>query len=463
MKTIAAPRHGAPPVLPLPADSRPAVSVVSAAYGLLVLIIATVLAAVNRQILILLADPMRHALALSDTKLGLLQGVGITLFAGLAAVPIGWLADRYGRRLLLALCVLVWTGATAACGFAVDFQSLLLATIGLGLGEAGLAPIVYGMLPDIVPERRRVMANGIYALAAILGAGLGIALSGRLIASLQGLRPLLPAALQGLDDWRLAFVVVGAPGPLVSLLILLVRVRPAGSVADSDSAASRVGVAAYLRANLRTVVGLFGGTGLAQLGLAALANWVPVVVARSFGASAVQIGQGIGGAYLAGTVAGAAFGALTVRKLGRRLGVATPMRVLAIGLAVGAIAALLMLAAHSALQIYLLFALQVASMIAGSVLVPTLLQDMTPAALRSRVIAVGTLVAVGLSSLSPVLVGLLSDALQPMPQALLVAAAAVSAASLALGSVLMKSAEAAFVRTVQRYHPELADADQTTR
>jgi hypothetical protein len=92
--------------------------------------------------------------------------------------------------------------------------------------------------------------------------------------------------------------------------------------------------------------------------------------------------------------------------------------------------------------------------------VPTLLQDMTPAALRSRVIAVGTLVAVGLSSLSPVLVGLLSDALQPMPQALLLAAAAVSALSLGLGSLLMKSIEGAFVRTVQTYHPELADADQ---
>ena len=75
----------------------------TAAYALLVLVTAAIFAAINRQILVLLAEPIRQSLGLSDTQLGLLQGLAVTLFSGLAAVPIGWLADRFGRRQLLAV------------------------------------------------------------------------------------------------------------------------------------------------------------------------------------------------------------------------------------------------------------------------------------------------------------------------------------------------------------------------
>lgn len=424
-------------------------------YGLLVLIVATVFGAIDRQILVLLAEPMRHSLALSDTKLGLLQGVGITLFAGVAAVPLGWLADRYGRRLLLAACVLVWAGATAACGLAQDFPALFLAAAGLGIGEAGLAPIVYGLIPEIVPERRRVLANGIYALAAILGAGLGIGLSGTLVQSLDSIRPLLPASLSGLESWRLAFLAVALPGPLVAAAILLIRLHPQRATAHEQAQAADASLADYVRVHLRTMVGVFGGVGLAGLGLAASGNWVPIIATRSFGASAVEVGQGVGAAYLLGTVAGALVGVGGVKLLRGRLGVATPIRVIVIGLAGAAVAGLLFLWARSATELYLLFGLQVAALLAGSVLAPTLLQDMTPAALRSRVIAVGTVVMVSLQSLSPVLVGTLSDALKASPQGLLTAVAVVGAVSLLLAAALTQTAEAAFVRSVKTFHPEL--------
>lgn len=198
-------------VLHFVAPPRPAASraiAVLAGYGLLVLIAASIFSALGKQNLVLLAEPMRHSLALSDTRLGLLEGIGITLFAGVAAVPLGWLADRYGRRVLLAACMLVWTAATAACGLAHDFAALFVAAMGLGIAEAGLAPIAYGLIPEIVSERRRVLANGVFTLAGILGAGLGMALSGALVAALDNLRPLLPAAMQGMETWRLAFLFV---------------------------------------------------------------------------------------------------------------------------------------------------------------------------------------------------------------------------------------------------------------
>ncbi len=437
----------------------------TAAYALLVLVTAAIFAAINRQILVLLAEPIRQSLGLSDTQLGLLQGLAVTLFSGLAAVPIGWLADRFGRRRLLAACVLVWAGATAACGLAPDFTSLFIAAAVLGIGEAGLTPIVYGLLPDAVPDRRRVLANGIFTVAAILGAGVGIAVSGALVQALGSLGAALPVALaqavSGMEPWRLAFFCVALPGPLVALLILLIPVRQA-AVTKGPGAARSAGSPSwlYLRHHRRTVIGIFGGTGLGALGLAAVSNWLPVAATRLYGASAAEVGQGIGLGYILGTLAGAGAGAWGVRQLSSRHGRATPVRVTVWGLALGSGASAAMLLASSALQLYVLFGLQVAALIAASVLAPTLLQDMTPPALRSRLIAVGGLVTVSMASLSPPLVGLMSDALIAVPSGLQWSLAAVSAVAMGAGAALIRTAEAPFVRTVEVVRLANAAADE---
>ncbi|TDP62094.1 MFS transporter [Roseateles toxinivorans] len=429
-------------------------------YGLLVLIVATVFGGLDRQILVLLAEPMRQSLQLTDTKLGLLQGAGITLLGGVAAVPLGWLADRYGRRSVLAASVLVWAVATAAFGMATDFPALLLAAAGMGIGEVGLSPIVFSLIPEIVSPRRRVLANGVYALAAIFGTGLGIALSGAMVHSLDALRPLLPAALQGLESWRLTFLAVALQGPLVALAVLLIRLHPQRASSQSASTATaRPALRDYARAHLRCMVGVFGGSGLAGLGLAASGNWLPVIATRSFGADAAAVGQGMGAAYLLGTAAGAAMGALGMRLLGQRLGLALPMRVTAIGAGLAALAAGLMPLAPNMGTLYLLFGVQVMALIAGSVLMPTLLQDMAPVDLRSRLIAIASVVSVLLGALSPVLVGALSDLLSATPQGLLMAVTLVGALAFALAALLMKSAEQAVAATVQSIHPHLVRQD----
>lgn len=432
----------------------------AAAYGLGILITAAVLAAMDRQILVLLAEPMRQSLGLSDTQVGLLQGLGVTLFAGLAAVPVGWLADRFGRRRVLALCVLVWTAATAACGLAQDFGSLFLAAVALGIGAAGLTPIVYGLIPDIVSDRRRALANGIYTLAAILGAGLGIALSGALVEGLGTLRALMPPSASQLESWRLAFLCVALPGPLVALLILLIRVRrvqPAAPAGVALGAGPRAWP--YLSRHRRTVLGMFGGAGLAGLGLAAVSNWLPVVAARSFGATPAEVGQGIGLAYLAGTAVGAGGAFWAVRRLAVRHGPATPVRITSWGLVLAAGVSLCMPAASQPAHLYILFALQVASLIAASVLAPTMLQDMTPSVIRSRLIAVGGLVSVSMASISPPLVGMMSDFRASTPGSLLWSVSLVSAFAMAAGAALMRTAEAPFVRTVDAVRLENATAD----
>lgn len=434
--------------------TRIATTGVVAAYGIAVLVLATMFGSLDRQIMILLAEPMRHSLGLSDTKLGLLQGVGITLFAGITALPLGWLADRFGRRSMLAGCVLVWTAATAFTGMAQSFEELFIAAVGLGIGEAGLIPIVYGLIPEIVSARRRVLANSIYALAAILGAGVGTALSGALVGALENVRPLLPQAWQALETWRLAFFGVALPGPLVALCILMIRLHPQRGSVAGPAFSSVADLGAYARTHAGTMARVFGGSGLAALGIGAAGNWAPVVASRSFGASPAEVGEGIGAAYLIGTAGGALIGSVAVKALRRRLGMATPIRVISVGSVLAALASLLMPLVHSATGLYLLFGVQVATLIAASMLAPTLLQDMSPEALRSRVIAIGTAVSVGLSSSSPVLVGVLSDLLHAHPDGLTLAMAGVGALAFALAALVMRAAETPFVNTVREIHRE---------
>lgn len=245
------------------------------------------------------------------------------------------------------------------------------------------------------------------------------------------------------------------PGPLIALAVLPVRPHPHRSGVDAPVPKETPALLGYFRAHGRTAARVFGGAGLLALGIAASANWAPIVATRLFGASAAQVGEGIGAAYLLGTGAGAVLGAAGVKLLRRRAGPATPVRVIAIGATLAALASLLMLALESVLGLYVLFGVQVAALIAGSMLIPTLLQDMTPAALRSRLIAIGTGVTVGLSALSPVLVGALSDLVQASPQGLLMAMAGVGAAAFALAALVMATAEKPFVRTVAVIHPEL--------
>lgn len=444
--------HFPAPALPAAARTRG----LAAGYGLLVLVVASIFSALDRQILVLLAEPMRRGLGLSDTKLGLIEGVGITLLAGALAVPFGWLADRYGRRTLLGICLLLWGAGTAACGLAQDFSTLFVGAIGVGIGESGVTPIVYGLIPEIVPERRRGLANGIYTLAAILGAGLGMTLSGALVQALEDARPLLPAGLRAFEVWRLAFLATALAGPVLALAVWLIRLHPERRGGDAPQAAASPALQAYARAHRRTMVSVFAGSGLLTMGIAAGANWAPIVAAREFGANPAEVGQGIGAAYLLGTVAGALLGVVGVRLLRRRAGLATPVRVITVGAAVAGLASVLMLVVTGVAGLYLLFGLQIAALIAGSVLVPTLLQDMTPAALRSRLIAVGTGVTLGLGALSPVLVGALSDLLQANPHSLLLAMAGVGSAAFAASAAIMRTAEKPFVRTVNAIHPDLA-------
>ncbi|MGJ7564756.1 MFS transporter [Variovorax sp. GB1R11] len=449
----------------------------SAWYALAVLVIATVLGSVDKVILTLLTEPMRIALTLSDTQLGLLQGAGIVLFTGIATLPLGWLSDRYDRRVVLAACVVLWSAATAMRGTAMDYSVLFIASIGLGVGEAGLTPITNSMIPDLFPRAQRVLANAVFALSAIFGSALGALLGGTVVHLTDDLRHWLPVSMQHLEPWRLTFFVMASAGVPVALLVLSIRrtrrteMQPAAASAkaavnaqdDRSSSgfaplatlsglpdtAGAVSFREHLRTHWRTFAGLVVGLGLASIGLSSIGTWLPIVAAREYGATPAQMGQGMGLAFLCGTVVGGLLGVAAMRFVQPRMGPAAALRIIMLGNLTAALLSTLLLFTRSSTDAFMLLALLVVPLISGAVLLPNVLQDAAPAHLRARTIALLTMTSLPFGVLGPLVVGMLSDALKSVPNGLAISIVATTLVGGCLGAMVLRATEGAFVRLMR--------------
>lgn len=445
----------------------------SAWYALAVLVIATVLGSIDKVILTLLTEPMRITLSLSDTQLGLLQGAGIVLFTGIATLPLGWLSDRYDRRVVLAACVLLWSAATAMRGTAMDYGVLFIASIGLGVGEAGLTPITNSMIPDLFPRAQRVLANAVFALSAIFGSALGALLGGTVVHLTDGLRHWLPASMQHLEAWRLTFFVMASAGIPVALLVLSIRktrrggaqpVSPAAGTtpdaappaplqADADDAHSTVSFREHLRMHWRTFAGLVIGAGLASIGMSSIGTWLPIMAARQYGITPAQMGQGMGIAFLCGTVIGGLLGVAAMRYVQPRMGPAAALRIIMLGNLTAALLSSLLLFTRSATDAFTLLALLVVPLISGAVLLPNVLQDAAPPHLRARTIALLSVAGLPFGVLGPLVVGMLSDALKSVPNGLAVSIVATTLIGGVMGAIVLRATEGPFVRLMRAARP----------
>ncbi len=164
---------------------------------------------VDRQILVILQEPIKAELDLSDAQLGLLTGFSFALVYVLAGIPIAWLADRSNRRNIVATSLAVWSGMTALSGMVISYPQLVLARLGVGLGEAGGSPPAHSMLSDYFPPEQRGTALSFYSSGIYVGILLGFAGGGWVAESF---------------GWRNAFFIIGLPGiAFAGILALAVR------------------------------------------------------------------------------------------------------------------------------------------------------------------------------------------------------------------------------------------------
>jgi MFS family permease len=229
-------------------------------YTVFVLMTCYTLSYCDRQILAFLVGPMKQELHISDTEVGLLQGIAFVLVYTLCGLPVGALADRFSRRNLVALGVVVWSMMTSLSSVARTFVSLAVARMGVGIGEATLSPCAFSMITDSFPKERLSSAMSVYTMGIQLGSGLALVIGGLVAQAVSHLPPVDLPLLGSIAAWRVTFLIVGAPGLLIALLLLTVREPPRLSgLLDSSGALARLdfpAVLEQLRLRWRTTVGL---------------------------------------------------------------------------------------------------------------------------------------------------------------------------------------------------------------
>lgn len=250
-------------------------------YAVGVLTLANVVGFVDRQILSLLVVPLRRDLAITDTQVSVLMGLSFTVFYTVLGLPIARLADRRSRRAIIGVGIALWSLMTMASALARSYEQLLLARIGVGIGEAALAPAALSLLADMFPRQRLSTAMSVYSLGIFLGSGLAYGIGGWTV-GLTEARGLWDIPVLGaIRPWQTVFLMIGAPGLLVALLLATVR-------EPSRTAAQRAHVplsalARYVRDNARTLVTQSLGFGLSATVNYGIAAWLATFLVRTHG------------------------------------------------------------------------------------------------------------------------------------------------------------------------------------
>ncbi len=260
----------------------------------------------------LLVEPIKADLHISDTAVSVLSGFSFTMFYVLMGLPVARLADRGNRRNIISFAMLTWSVMTAACGFAWNYWSLLLARAFTGAGEGALSPAAQSMLADYFPKERLPLALGLFSTGIYIGGGLALLVGGAVVGAAAAAGTIVVPILGTLQPWQVTFIAVGAPGILLALVMLLVSEPPRrGAPEPSDSAVSTRALWQQIRSNRSAYIGLFGAFSLLVMQGHGCGAWLPTFFERRFHWSTAQIGTTLGLIVLvfgtAGTLAGGWF------------------------------------------------------------------------------------------------------------------------------------------------------------
>lgn len=350
----------------------------------------------DRQIVSILAGPIKAEFALSDKQLGLLGGLAFGLLYSTLGVPLALLADRTRRTWVITGSLAVWSGFTALCGSTVGFASLFACRVGVGIGEAGGVAPSHALIGEVYPPRRRARALAIYSLGIPIGSAAGVLLGGIIAARVS---------------WRMAFVAVGLAG----LLLAPVFARVIREPPRAASAGSPVLPGAVLALLARTPSFWLLALGAASTSIFGygFAFWLPSLLGRSLALDVPAAGRLFAGLLLFGGVPGMLAGGWLADRLGGR-DKGAYARIPAIALLVAApLFALGMLARTPGAAFWLLLIPQaLAYMWFGPILAAV--QHLVPAPMRATASAsfllINNLLGLGIGALA---IGWLSDALAP--------------------------------------------------
>ena len=421
-------------------------------YAVVLLVLGYAFGTVDRIVVGLLVDPIKTDLGLTNTQMGIIQGLAFGLFYALFAIPAGMLVDRWKRVPILWLGLSIWSLATISCGLAGSFAALFVARVAVGAGESSTTPGSASLIADHFPPAQRAKAYGVFNMGGSVGIGLAFLLGGAAIQYAADLQRLAPGLFAGMREWQLVFMMVGAPGLLLAMLMFLtLREPPRRGPAVVGRSFSLLPLLRELRVNRLALTAVMLGTIMNVMIINAKLGWFPTYFNRihhwprekvAYVLAVVQTPLGLFSALSAGWVL-----AWLIRR-GRRDG---PIIVMAVQCAVWAVfgpltvfapTPALTLAAHMITSLFATWAITAAL---------TALNEMTPNPLRGQVVAVYSvlfaLVGIGLG---PYLVGMLMDNVFPGVRGVMPSLALVCAFGGLAGIVILFYGRTAYVAAVQR-------------
>jgi MFS family permease len=261
---------------------------------------------IDRQIVGILAVPIKADLNLSDTQLGLMGGLAFALFYTALGIPVAMLADRKNRTWIMTIALTVWSLMTAVCGLAQNFWQLFLARLGVGIGEAGGVAPAYSLISDYYPSNQRARALSVYSFGIPIGSALGILFGGYIATHV---------------DWRFAFFAVGLAGILIAPIFKLTVAEPPRGQFDTAAAPDH-------SFSVRQILSVLAGKSsfwTMSLGAAAssmmgygLFFWLPSYFVRSYELSLLDASVFYAGILLLGGIAGTWLGGVLADRLGEK-------------------------------------------------------------------------------------------------------------------------------------------------
>ena len=277
-------------------------------YILIMMCMVYTLSIADRYVISTVLEPIRIELGMTDFMVNMAAGLPLAIFYLVFGFPLSWMIDRGSRRNIIAVCIIVWSAMTMLCGkakFALEFS---LARIGVGIGEAGGTPGANSLLSDYFPARLRPMALTVFSLGAPIGAYLAASFAGD-VADGKDWAAHAATAVAGTHGWRSVFIVLGAPGVIVGLLIYFTVREPARGQLDHKSDAPKPslletfrflwGQKSAVKSMFASAITAFWGWGLMW--------FTPTFLQRTYGMTPGEAGNLTGPMHLYGGIAATIF------------------------------------------------------------------------------------------------------------------------------------------------------------
>jgi predicted MFS family arabinose efflux permease len=272
-----------------PADEN---QVTNRAYVLFILVVVYTFNFIDRQIVGILAVPIKADLGLTDSQLGLMGGLAFALFYTGLGIPVAMLADRFSRTWIMTAALVIWSGMTAASGLATNFWQLFAARLGVGVGEAGGVAPAYSLISDYFPPGQRARAMSVYSFGIPIGSAIGIVFGG-IIASMI--------------DWRWAFFIVGMAGVVIAPIFRMTLKEPPRGQYDRQREATKPPGLKLIMRTLMTKPSFWlmslGASFSSMMGYGVF-FWLPSFFVRSYNLTLLNASLFYGAVLLIGGLAG---------------------------------------------------------------------------------------------------------------------------------------------------------------